>query len=588
MKSNRWTIENSLYALALLLALAVRLVALKAAALNDVEAGWAWQALGLARGQAVDIGPQPLYVLFTGLLFSILGTDNFLARLLPALAGGFLVLFPFFMRGYFGKRAALIIAFGLALDPALVFLSRSAGSQVPALAFSLLALAAAFSRRPAWTGLFAGLALLAGPQVLAGALGIGLVWIAGRLLVNAGVLQPMNLQKNDEASSEGHPVRLGLYFLAGTLLAAGTLFFRFPQGLGALADILPAYFNGWTSASGVPALRIPLAWIVYLPLVFFIGLAGVARAWIGWHPQFNNMRWLSLWAFFALAVAMLYPARQVFDLAWALVPLWALTAMEIVCDLDVVKARTNTLISLGQAALIFLLLVFAWFALAGLSHFTGDMLPVGLRSAALLVTGAGALAAVTTVLVALGWNWETARRGLVWGIIVTFGLYMLSGMWGSAQLRAGGAQDLWSTAPTVVQADLLSNTISDLSMWNTGQDDSLQIISLVDYPSLKWALRNWPQTTFTNQVPAGELPAIIITTKDQSNLSISQSYRGHEFDWENVQDWQGISPPDFPSWLAFRDAPVKQTPIILWARTSLFAGGQAAPGSDVSGQSTSP
>ncbi len=39
VKSNRWTVENSLYALALLLALVVRLVALKAAALNDVEAG---------------------------------------------------------------------------------------------------------------------------------------------------------------------------------------------------------------------------------------------------------------------------------------------------------------------------------------------------------------------------------------------------------------------------------------------------------------------------------------------------------------------------------------------------------------------
>ncbi len=586
MKSNRLTIENSLYGLALLLALAVRLAALKSAALNDVEAGWAWQALGLARGQDVSLGPQPLYVLFTGLLFSILGSDNYLARLLPALAGTVLVLFPFFMRDNFGKRAALIMAFGLALDPALVFISRTAGSQVPALAFGMLALAAAFSRRPAWTGLFAGLALLTGPQVLAGGLGIGLAWIAGRLLVNAGLLHPLELQKKDEASSGDQPSRLGWYFLAGTLLAAGTLFFRFPQGLGALADILPAYLSGWTTASGVPALRIPLAWVVYLPLVFTFGVAGVVRGWAGRHAQFNNMRWLSLWAFFAVVVAMLYPARQVSDLAWALLPLWALAAMEMERDLDVAGSPLNTLISLGQAAFIFILLAFAWFALAGLSHFTGDLLPEGLRSAAFLVTGAAALAAVVTILVSLGWNWETARRGLVWGLAVTFGLYMLSGMWGSARLRAGGGQELWSTAPAVNQADLLSNTLSDLSMWNTGQDESLQIISLVDYPSLKWALRDWPQTTFAGQVPAGELPAIIITTKDQSNLSISQSYRGHEFDWEDAQDWQGLLPPDLPSWLAFRQAPVKQTPIILWARTSLFAGGQA--GSGAPDQSISP
>jgi hypothetical protein len=595
MKSNRWTIENALYALALILALVVRLVALKAAALNDVEAGWALQALGLARGQAIDIGPQPLYVLFTGLLFSILGSDNFLARLLPALAGSLLVLFPFLMRPYFGKRAALILSFGLALDPALVFLSRTAGSQMPALSFGLLALAAAFSNRPAWTGLFAGLALLTGPQVLAGTLGIGLAWIVGRLLENAGILQALGRQNpaeqapdRDDTHPEVHAVRLGLAFMAGTLLVAGTLFFHFPQGIGALADILPTYLRGWTSASGVPALRLPLAWIVYVPLVFFFSLAGVARAWAGLHPRYNPMRWLSLWAFFALAVAMLYPDRQVSDLSWALVPLWALTSMEIVRDLDVEAARTHSLISLGEAALIFLLLAFAWFALAGLSHFTGDMLDVGLRSALILVIGAGALAAVTTMLVALGWNWLTARRGLVWGLVLTCGLYMLSAMWGSAGLRAGGGQDLWSTAPQITQAGLLSSTISDLSEWNTGQNDSLQIISLVDYPSLKWVLRNWPETTFTSQLPAGELPAIIITSKDQSNLAIAQSYRGHEFVWEYAPDWQGVSPPDFPAWLAFRDAPVQQIPIILWARTNLFSGGQAAPGSDASNPNTSP
>jgi hypothetical protein len=262
--------------------------------------------------------------------------------------------------------------------------------------------------------------------------------------------------------------------------------------------------------------------------------------------------------------------------------------MEIEGDLAPEGGRTNIHISQGQAALIVLLLVFAWFALAGLSHFTGDLLQVGLRSAIFLVIGAAAMAAVTTLLVALGWNWGTARQGLVWGLGLAFGLYMLSGMWGSAGLRAGGGQELWSTAPAVTQADLFSNTMRDLSEWNTGQNDSLEIISMVNYPSLEWALRNWPQTSFTSQVPTGEQPAIIITTKDQSNLNISQAYRGHEFTWETAQNWQGILPPDIPSWLAFRDAPVQQASIILWARTSLFAGGQAVPGSDVPNQNTSP
>jgi len=127
----------------------------------------------------------------------------------------------------------------------------------------------------------------------------------------------------------------------------------------------------------------PGSLVLYQPLLVFFGIAGVVQAWAARHPQYSNMRWLSLWAFFALAVAMLYPARQVADLAWALIPLWALTAMEIDWNLSSAWLRANTPIALGQAALIFLLLVFAWFAMAGLSNFTGDMQQMGLRSAIL-------------------------------------------------------------------------------------------------------------------------------------------------------------------------------------------------------------
>ena len=592
MKTNRWKIEYSLYGLALLLALGIRLVALKTIALNDIEAGWAMQAFGLARGQAVNMGPQPLYVLFTSLLFSLLGSDNLLARLLPVLAGSLLVLFPYFMRGYIGRWAAVIMAFGLALDPALVFLSRTAGSQMPALTFSLLALAAVFARRPAWAGFFAGLALLSGPQVLAGALALGLVWGAGKLLANAGIVQPIELENQADTPPKDHPVRLGLFFLAGTLLVAGTLFFRFPLGLGALADVLPAYFGGWTAPSGIPALRIPAAWVFYQPLVLFFGLAGVSRAWVARHPQYNHMRWLCLWAFFALAVAMLYPARQVADLAWALVPLWALTAMEIEWDLSSVGLRANKPIALGQAALIFLLLVFAWFAMASLRNFAGDMQQIGLRSAILLIIGAAAMATVTTLLVALGWSWQTARLGMVWGLALTLGLYMLSGMWRSAGLRAVYSdvigQDLWSSASTTTQADLFSKTMTDLSEWNTGQNDTLQVVSTVDFPSIKWVLRNWEQVSFTREIPAGEQPAIILTPKDQTNLNNSQTYRGQEFAWEETQTWQGILPPDFPSWFAFHEAPHQPAAIILWVRSDLFPSHPVVPGSSSPVQNTSP
>jgi len=144
MRVIRITTEASLYWLAFLLALVLRLAQLGAAPLTDTEAGWALQALSLAHGGGAALGAQPAYILLTSRLFNLFGDTNFMARLFPTLAGSFLVWLPFTLRRWMGaspwlRRAGVVMAFGLALDPGLVSLSRQVGSQVPALAFTLLA-----------------------------------------------------------------------------------------------------------------------------------------------------------------------------------------------------------------------------------------------------------------------------------------------------------------------------------------------------------------------------------------------------------------------------------------------------------------
>src|SRR4030065_2261214 len=149
--------EHYLYWLAFLLALTLRLFQLGAAPLTNMEAGWALQALSVARGSGAGIGAQPAYILLTSQLFSILGDSNFLARLFPALAGSLLVWLPFFFRRWMSAsswlhRAGLVLAFGLAFDPGMVSLSRQVGSLMPAMAFILLALACLHNRHRFWMG----------------------------------------------------------------------------------------------------------------------------------------------------------------------------------------------------------------------------------------------------------------------------------------------------------------------------------------------------------------------------------------------------------------------------------------------------
>jgi predicted membrane-bound mannosyltransferase len=93
-----------------------------------------------------SLGSQPAYIFLTGSTFAVFGSSDFTARLWPALLGGCLVLLPFFFRRPLGRLAALVCAFGLALDPGLVAVSRQAGGPMLAVSFLLLALGLAYAR----------------------------------------------------------------------------------------------------------------------------------------------------------------------------------------------------------------------------------------------------------------------------------------------------------------------------------------------------------------------------------------------------------------------------------------------------------
>ena len=195
MRIRSLTLEDTLYILAFGLALGLRLFQLSAAPLSDEEANWALQALDLFSGRQPQLGAQPAYVLLTGLSFAIFNSSTFLARLLPALAGSLLVLLPAVLRPLSGETihlrvAGLVLAFGFALDPGLVVMSRTAGSLIPALAFGILAMAL-FARR--WmiaAGIAAGLALLSGPALMHGLLILAISWGVYRLVVQKPGRQP--------------------------------------------------------------------------------------------------------------------------------------------------------------------------------------------------------------------------------------------------------------------------------------------------------------------------------------------------------------------------------------------------------------
>ena len=50
-------------------------------------------------------------------------------------------------------------------------------------------------------------------------------------------------------------------------------------------------------------------------------------------------------------------------------------------------------------------------------------------------------------------------------------------------------------------------------------------------------------------------------------------YRGQDFILDVSPGWNQVLPYDWIGWLAYRQAPLVQKQVIVWARTDLFPGG---------------
>jgi hypothetical protein len=575
-KLKNTTLESALFAAALVLAAVLRFAWLGGPALSDYEATWALQALGTAQGERVLLDPQPGYVLLTGLMFFVFSSTDFLARFLPALAGSLIVLLPIFFRSSLGRSAALLMAFGLALDPGLVTISRLAGGPMPAASFGLLALGALYLRRWPLAGVLAGLALLSGPFLFHGALIFGLTALAGILLVRAGLLLPFWTFTEEHAETT-RGARTGLIWLAGTVVLLGTLFGMAPQGLGAMVSALPAYLAGWVRSSEMPALRLAAMLPLYQPLVVLLGIFAIFRAWRDDREEYILARWLSLWAVLAFITVLLYPSRQAGDLVWVLVPLWGLAAVELSRVLTPSVIPMNRIISASQAVFLFALMAFAWINLASLANIRGMPAPDQLRSAMLLIAGAMVMAILTTLLVALGWSWAASKQGLLWGVVLVLSIYMISTLWGSAYLRPNRSAEFWTPQPGIVQAGLLRDTLDDLSSWQTGHFRQLDVAVLYDAPSLYWLLRDW--TGLQRSAGAGgvEMPSVIISGEEQAGPALSAAYRGQTFIWNEHPSWTGVLPGSWQRWIVSREAPSLDRKIIVWVRSDLFPGGEVLP-----------
>jgi hypothetical protein len=583
-------IEHILYAAALIFALAIRLAKLGSLPLNNDEAALALQAWEVARGGSPLIDPHPAYLALTSALMFLFSASAWVARFWPALAGSLLVLLPALFRQRLGSLPALLLAFFLALDPALLSISRQAGSLPLALLFTLLTLALWWKGYRLMAGIAAGLALLSGPAVWPGVFALAAAWLIAiprRPVKSMGDASGTSMTENPEKTPvvepDGQPINGDSVNWARVIAAAlvtaflvGTLFLRIPNGLGAAAGSLAAYLRGWVMPSGTSLVLLLIALLTHAFLPLFLGLWGALRGLLRSDPV---DRFLFVWWGAALVLALAYPGRAVADLLWSVLPLWALAARQVARLLNIPSFDRMPVI--GQALLSGIIFVFI--SLTAVSLANVPNLPQ--QQVTLRLAGAAVMLVASTALMAWGWSKSVAVRGLVTGLSLILLAYTISVGWDAAGFTGQKARDLFTGSSPLQSADLLDKTIDQLNQWAPSQPGGLELVA-VDIPSdaLRWQLRNIQRVRFVELLPRETSPDLILSP-NLPDLELAATYRGQSFVLSEETTWEGFSAADWFRWLVFRQVPAglaAQQQIILWARIDLFPGGLEEAGGDLS------
>jgi hypothetical protein len=573
MKKSEPTLEHAFYVLALALAFSLRFLHLGALPLSDFEADWALQALRVVQGLRPAIGPNPAYVHLTAILFYIFGASNFLARFWPALAGSSLILAPWLLRNRFGRIPALVLAFGLALDPGLVAMSHLAGGPMLAITCLVLTGLMWLDQRRAAAGLFAGLALLSGPSVWFGLLGL-----LSALAITSTFGRRIPAKVEGTADGEGAgagpaPIRWidlrgSFVWGLGILLIVGSLFILSPKGLSAFVISFLEFLRGWWTLSDVSLWRPMLALPAYEILPLGFGIAGAVRGVL--KRNTDSVR-LGVWALVALVLAFIYPGKQTSDLTWALLPLWALAAIELGHHFDF-EGRNRWELA-GVMTLVFTLLVFGWLDLAGVT--TMDLSTEQARMRLFLLIAVVLLIGLSLLLVGAGWSVNVARLGGVWGGVLALTAFTLAISTGAAGVREPLTIELWQPEPRTSRVDVLLKVANQISDLNTGYASQLPLTVVgVDSPALHWLFRDW-QLKDVSALPPDANPEMVISSIDKLNLAAD--YRGEALPLNEVADWGHATPSDWLKWFVYRQMPILREDIILWVRSDLMLDSQGLP-----------
>lgn len=526
----------------LLLAGGLRLTALDWPPMSSAEAAPALEAAsGTPEASAfwsagAIPGTNSIYQLLTSISFQFVGASSAGARLIPVLFGIGLVLIPLLLQRQIGRTPALLASLLLALSPAGLLASRSAGSGIIAISLLALGLALLHGLYPRWLAWAAlGAALAGGSTVWTGLLGLLLGWGFARLLGFGG-----RLIEEKPASVDRWR---GVWVIPLAMLVSASGVGLYPQGLAALFQSLSSWLVGWSTAGDFPSIRALVSIPIYEPLLLVMGFLGIYHALRGDHPF---PRLLGGWMLGSFVILIIYPARQPLDLLWVLLPLALLAGIGLERVIAALRGSRSWGVLISMTGTFLVLVAFAYLQLAAYSvgqNPNAASLYLGLVGAALL------LCLLVGVFFGLGWSWRLA--GAAGGLATSLILLALtiSAGW-RLVFGSSGAGELWRLEAATTGLEYLVDTVEAVSLVELGQLKGLPLQVDQIPPVLAWYLRD-----FTRANPAQAAPALILMPESSPGAQVGGDYLGQTLTIIERPGWAAALPSDPIRWWLRREAP---------------------------------
>jgi len=627
------SMEALAYVALALAALLLRVSNLDIVPISDLEAEGAlhaWHTIEDDAPGAFHVSSSPLTYLTQLISFSLLGADEFGARIGAAIAGTALSLSPLLFRESLGRTRAFVWAALLALLTVPTVTSRTADGSSFMMLFTVMAIWLIrrywYSQKRSDAGW--AIAAITFMLLLSSPSGIPLLavlLVAGWLAVwRTAISAPQRLGLPGDDILQlavkrfrAFPIRGATFVPALIVFLTSTAFMFNPAGFRTVSQLVNEAISGLTHSSSLDGTRLGfVSLFVYEPLLIVYALGG---AWLLWKKGDINYvdRFAAAWAAIGAVGLLIYPGAKASDAMWVVLPLTLLASYgitQLMVDRRVVilwaaddgEVGENALYSprfrwvkwvISAGVFMFLLILAVQFLqitrlLLQLPEGTGfgELFPPLFDASQLrLLHGIGLLlmtaiiALIVLLFTANYWGLGTCLQGIGLGFLWLMLLSGLGGAWNGSIADATTPRSLWRQRAVSADAYLLRQTLFELADRDSAGFPTLEIFIVRDAGEtlesdglVAWLTRDFPNTRFVNAaVEVAGAPIVLTAQQGEAAQALEGDYVGQRFLLRRSWSFADLGLWDLPAWWSqgrLREGKLNEDYALLWLRQDVYDG----------------